>query len=50
MIYSVSWLENAARQSVFFNSFSHATFFVQRLQKKSNCRQIFLEESEAMAA
>jgi hypothetical protein len=50
MIYSVSWLENAARQSVFFNSLSHATFFVQRLQKKSNCRQIFLEESEPMAA
>ena len=50
MIYSISWLENTARQSIFFNSLSHAKFFVQRLKQKSNCRQIFLVENEALAA
>ena len=50
MIYRVYWSENAARQSVFFNSLSHAKFFVQRLKQMNNCHQIFLEESEALAA
>ena len=50
MIYTVSWLENTTRQSVFFNSVSHAKFFVQRLKQKSNCHQIFLEKNEVLAA
>lgn len=50
MIYTVSWLENTTRQSVFFNSVSHAKFFVQRLAQKSNCHQILLEKNEVLAA
>ena len=50
MIYNVYWFENTARESVFFNSLSHATFFVQRLKRKNNCRQIALEENTAIAA
>ena len=50
MIYTVSWIENTARQSVFFNSVSHAKFFAQRLEKKNNCGQIFLEKNEVLAA
>ena len=50
MIYNVSWIENTARQSVFFNSVSHAKFFAQRLENKNNCGQIFLEKNEVLAA
>lgn len=50
MIYTVSWLENKTPQSVFFNSLSHAKYFVQRLQRNNNCRKILLEENEAIAA
>jgi hypothetical protein len=50
MIYTVYWFENTARESVFFNSLSHATFFVQRLKRKNNCTQIILEENTAIAA
>jgi hypothetical protein len=50
MIYTVYWFENTARQSVFFNSLSHATFFVQRLKRKNNCYEIILEENTTIAA
>jgi len=50
MIYTVSWFENTTPQSVFFNSLSHAKYFVQRLQRNTNCRKILLEKSEAIAA
>jgi hypothetical protein len=49
-IYRVSWFENTTPQSVFFNSLGHAKFFVQRLRRNENCRNIFLEEAEAQAA
>ena len=50
MIYTVSWFENTTPQSVFFNSLDHAKFFVQRLRRNENCRNIFLEEAEAKVA
>ena len=50
MIYNVYRFENTARQSVFFNSLIHATFFVQRLKRKNNCYEIILEENTAIAA
>ena len=50
MIYTVYWFENTTPQSVFFNSLSHAKYFVQRLQRNNNCRKVILEESEAIAA
>ena len=50
MIYHVYWFENTTPQSVFFNSLSHAKFFVKRLRRNENCRKIFLEEAEAQAA
>ena len=50
MIYTVSWFENTTPQSVFFNSLGHAKFFVQRLRRNENCRNIFLEEAEAKVA
>ena len=50
MIYRVSWFENTTPQSVFFNSLGHAKFFIQRLRRNENCRKIFLEEAEAIAA
>jgi hypothetical protein len=50
MYYTVSWFEDAAPQSVLFNSLGHAKFFVQRLRRNENCRKIFLEQAEAQAA
>ncbi len=50
MTYTVSWFENTTPQSVFFNSLSHAKYFVQRLQRNTNCRKILLQENEAIAA
>ncbi len=50
MIYTVSWFENKTPQSVFFNSLSHAKYFIQRLQRKANCQRIRLEENKAIAA
>ena len=50
MIYTVSWLENTTPQSVFFNSLSHAKYFVQRLTRAASCIEIRLEEAEGLAA
>ena len=50
MIYVVSWYENTTPQSVFFNSLGHAKYFVQRLQRNSDCLKIVLEESEVLVA
>lgn len=50
MIYVVSWFESTTPQSVFFNSLSHAKYFVQRLKKKRNCRNVVLQENELRAA
>ena len=50
MIYNVSWYENNAPQRVFFNSLSHAKYFVQRLTRAATCIEIRLEEAESLAA
>ena len=50
MIYTVSWIEKRRRQSVFFESLSHARYFAQRLGRAAIRVEISKQESDLQVA